>query len=308
MHSPPRFRAKQFFVAAITDNGEVAIYLKPQRAFGQDRIRQFFDTNRFQETMRDVGKDQEAENRQKAEKDTAPNGSINNDTKRSLPKLDLPDTKNTTRRKSLPPPDDGNAPQPPSKRPKTCNTSDAGEIGESGEACKTGEEDESASWLMTPPPQNGGKIIDSPSLYSFYKKQFDSCQQVACKLIAKAWVKVIEPRKQSTYPYTGNEDTAPEWWPTQGKVKVRHKEPDHLSKHERIHLLIHILRLATMSYKSKTTKLSNLNLRKLGETTQQTMAAFFAQSTANASKQRYLQNIFAVAQQEERYNNGEIGK
>ncbi|KAJ4146836.1 hypothetical protein LMH87_001395 [Akanthomyces muscarius] len=69
--------------------------------------------------------------------------------------------------------------------------------------------------------------------------------KTACKLIAKAWVKAVEPKKQSTHPYTGSDGKAPDWWPKPwGPTKddkVRHKEPDHLYKRERVHLLAYIL-------------------------------------------------------------------
>lgn len=56
-------------------------------------------------------------------------------------------------------------------------------------------------------------------------------QQSACKVMGKAFVKLVEPRKQTHHPYTGGNDKAPSWWPpTIGEGAVRHKEPDHLLK------------------------------------------------------------------------------
>lgn len=78
------------------------------------------------------------------------------------------------------------------------------------------------------------KIGDSAAVWGFYEQRFKNCQQTACKLIAKAWVKAVEPKKQSTHPYTGSDEKAPGWWPKAwGPTKddkVRHKEPDHLYK------------------------------------------------------------------------------
>lgn len=75
---------------------------------------------------------------------------------------------------------------------------------------------------------------DETALWNFYDQRFKSCQQSACKLIAKAWVKAVEPKKQSTHPYTGSDEKAPGWWPkpwgNTKEDKVRHKEPDHLYK------------------------------------------------------------------------------
>lgn len=77
-------------------------------------------------------------------------------------------------------------------------------------------------------------IGDEKAVWSFYEQRFKNCQQAACKLIAKAWIKTVEPKKQSTHPYTGKDEKAPDWWPQPWgdnlENKVRHKEPDHLYK------------------------------------------------------------------------------
>lgn len=87
---------------------------------------------------------------------------------------------------------------------------------------------------MTVSSRKGIKVGDCDSVWSFYEQRFKNCQQTACKLIAKAWVKAVEPKKQSTHPYTGSDEKAPDWWPKPwGPTKddkVRHKEPDHLYK------------------------------------------------------------------------------
>ncbi|PWY92737.1 hypothetical protein BO70DRAFT_357878 [Aspergillus heteromorphus CBS 117.55] len=83
----------------------------------------------------------------------------------------------------------------------------------------------------------------------YYEKAFEAFQQLNCRVVAKAYVKLVEPRKQVNHPYNGRrttgassqkmdpELTKPKWWPT----GVTHKEPDHLQKAERIRLLVHIL-------------------------------------------------------------------
>lgn len=101
----------------------------------------------------------------------------------------------------------------------------------------------------------------------YYEKVFQNLQQTNCRIIAKVYVRVVEPRKQVQYPYNGRklvageiqqfspEETKPPWWPT----GVSHREPDHLLKTgkvkklssmllrqlnfpiERIALLVHIL-------------------------------------------------------------------
>lgn len=73
----------------------------------------------------------------------------------------------------------------------------------------------------------------------FYGNSLMALQQTACKTIAKAWIKSVEPKKQSRFPYMGGERSRPAWWPT----SVRHKEPDHLKKGERLELMTAVLQL-----------------------------------------------------------------
>ncbi|KAI0115976.1 hypothetical protein GGR51DRAFT_555850 [Nemania sp. FL0031] len=81
--------------------------------------------------------------------------------------------------------------------------------------------------------------------------KFKSFQQTVCKVLAKAWVKAVAPKKQSTNPYTRGDASRPDWWPAQhykvgeehNPKKMRHKEPDHIGREERVFLLRHILRL-----------------------------------------------------------------
>ncbi|OQD78068.1 hypothetical protein PENANT_c092G10202 [Penicillium antarcticum] len=92
-------------------------------------------------------------------------------------------------------------------------------------------------------------LRDSKFLRQYYEKVFKNLQQTNCRVIAKVYVKIVEPRKQVQYPYNGRrtvggityqmspEETKPPWWPP----GVSHREPDHLSKAERIALLVHIL-------------------------------------------------------------------
>jgi len=81
-------------------------------------------------------------------------------------------------------------------------------------------------------------LKDAKSLRQYYEKVFDNLQQVNCRILAKAYVKFVEPQKQVKYPYNGRkavagviqqlspEESKPPWWPSQ----VRHREPDHLLK------------------------------------------------------------------------------
>ncbi|CEJ62907.1 hypothetical protein PMG11_11392 [Penicillium brasilianum] len=97
---------------------------------------------------------------------------------------------------------------------------------------------------------------DKHFLRFYYIKVFENLQQTNCRVIAKVYVKLVEPRKQVRYPYNGRKfaaghkhemspnETKPPWWPS----GVRHREPDHLLKAERIRLLVHILCELPASY------------------------------------------------------------
>ena len=72
-------------------------------------------------------------------------------------------------------------------------------------------------------------ISDEAGVECFYLVRFKEMQQSACKIMGKAFVKFVEPKKQSHYPYSKGDIAAPPWWPdTKGNRSVRHKEPDHL--------------------------------------------------------------------------------
>ena len=72
---------------------------------------------------------------------------------------------------------------------------------------------------------------DEAEVQRFYFARFEDMNQSACKVIAKAFVKLVEPKKQARYPYIEGDIKAPPWWPnTRGESSVRHKEPDHLPK------------------------------------------------------------------------------
>ncbi|KAF6836946.1 hypothetical protein CMUS01_05212 [Colletotrichum musicola] len=164
--------------------------------------------------------------------------------------------------------------------------------------------------------KKGLRIGNDKDVWEFYEQRFKNCQQTACKLIAKAWVKVVEPKKQTNHPYTGQDEKAPDWWPKPWgptkEEKVRHKEPDHLYKRERVHLLCHILRMIVEPPEKQHPSIlkMNLNVQKLEDATTEAMSAFFSdkENKANAKKKPYLDEIFKVAKGEERYKRGEIGK
>ncbi|SCU86134.1 LANO_0C06854g1_1 [Lachancea nothofagi CBS 11611] len=71
----------------------------------------------------------------------------------------------------------------------------------------------------------------------YFKNVFSMLRQLQCKAIAKAWIKVVEPKKKSRFPYMNGDLSKPYWWPSD----VEHREPDHLRKPQRIRLMAAIL-------------------------------------------------------------------
>ncbi|KAI9818465.1 MAG: hypothetical protein M1827_000524 [Pycnora praestabilis] len=87
------------------------------------------------------------------------------------------------------------------------------------------------------------RVGDRVEMDKFYDTKFLQLLQVNCKWVAKQWIKVIEPKKQTKYPYNGGKDkdpekTKPPWWPR----SIQHKEPDHNGKPDRVILLQACLR------------------------------------------------------------------
>lgn len=198
----------------------------------------------------------------------------------------------------------------------------------------------------TPVPQHRGIVMaDHQVIMEFCETRFKNLQQMACKIVAKAWVKLVEPKKQSNHPYTNGDINAPDWWPKPwgpGKdEKVRHKEPDHLWKRgtgfrsiatlsvgreggggpedadtdwiitERIYLLNHILQLIVQPNHKQHPDIQKLklNVAKLEEATAEALSSFFLdkENPGNARRKVYLKEIFKVAKAQERFLNGEVG-
>ncbi|RHZ54251.1 uncharacterized protein CDV56_107719 [Aspergillus thermomutatus] len=119
------------------------------------------------------------------------------------------------------------------------------------------------------------------------------------RLIAKAFIKFIEPQKRAKHPYKSlkrlkgdPQSTKPDWWPSD----VPHKEPDHLLKDQRLRLLIHILR-----------KLGGRGIT-CGEL-QEVAGDYRRQLLPKEEigmKMKILNNIFKVRRLEEQYEREEI--
>ncbi|KAI0388396.1 hypothetical protein F5Y17DRAFT_474939 [Xylariaceae sp. FL0594] len=156
------------------------------------------------------------------------------------------------------------------------------------------------------PPKRGIAIGDDKAVYAFYDERLRLCLQSACKTIAKAWVKALEPRKQSKYPYTRGLDSAPEWWP---RTYSQDATPGTRSPVQGW-LLTHILRLVAEppATQHESVLRANMDLVKLEAVTFEALLVWFSdQNTPNNLKKKpILQEIFWVARQERRCKVGEI--
>ena len=100
------------------------------------------------------------------------------------------------------------------------------------------------------------KVGDVGAVRNAYYEIFDHMQQIPCKHIAKAWIKVREPKKQSQFPYNGGKYKAKSeamfgeghggwlkrpWWWLHDRELCPHTEPDHIKKHRAcIHCVPHL--------------------------------------------------------------------
>ncbi|KAL3490165.1 hypothetical protein BJX62DRAFT_238456 [Aspergillus germanicus] len=138
-------------------------------------------------------------------------------------------------------------------------------------------------------------------LRKYYEKAFQSLKQANCRILAKAYIKLVEPRKQVNFPYNGRkvisgipqqldpETTKPPWWPTE----VVHREPDHLLKAGRVHLLVHILCELRGSHA--------ISVKKLREADQSIRRQFSPPECLQV-----LDEIYRVRGEEESYLDGKI--
>ncbi|QKX57500.1 uncharacterized protein TRUGW13939_04614 [Talaromyces rugulosus] len=163
--------------------------------------------------------------------------------------------------------------------------------------------DQGGDALTLPPSGCVIRVDDEQRLKKYYEKAFEAFQQLNCRIIAKAFIKLVEPRKQVNYPYNGRrsspgadpeiqpdpEMTKPPWWP----AGVKHKEPDHLLKGERIKLLVHLLRNLGHSHDITAEK-----LREAGQDVRR--------SISPPERLQILDEVYSVRHMEERYLRGDI--
>ncbi|KAJ9482721.1 hypothetical protein VN97_g10703 [Penicillium thymicola] len=146
------------------------------------------------------------------------------------------------------------------------------------------------------------RIGDTQKVMTYYEGALKHFQQLNCRMVAKAFIKFIEPRKQVRHPYNGGkpppgsapgtmgdpEKTKPEWWPP----GVMHKEPDHLRKEYRIGLLLHIIR------KLGTYGITADKLKDVADDTKR--------SLKHTSHVEIIYEILRVRKMEERFERGEV--
>ncbi|KFA70924.1 hypothetical protein S40288_10187 [Stachybotrys chartarum IBT 40288] len=274
--------AKQYFIAAIKEDGELMTFFSPAQRLHEDTVRQFFDAATFQEVMVRIASDPDSGPREPFGSNEYHRPSEYNRNRtlepQRIPGLEDCDDSVRCRRKR--------------RRAHDVKT-------------------EKLDPLVTVTSRKGIKVADLRATRAFYEARFTKCQQEVCKEVVKEWIKAIEPKKQSSHPYTQGEKTVPDWWPKEtypGQDKVRHKEPDHIFRAERITLLTHILRLAMEPYSKQhpAFQKAGLNVKKLEQLAFKRLSSFFEKDKKNSKKRPYVVEIFKVARAEERYKNGEI--
>lgn len=165
-------------------------------------------------------------------------------------------------------------------------------------------------------------IGQTQAITNYYESALKRFQQLNCRVVARAFIKFIEPRKQTSHPYNGGkpspgsapgsagdpELTKPEWWPPD----VMHKEPDHLRKEcmflliilesfrctdlsppDRIQLLLHIIRKL---------KVFGVTADELIEVAKDTR-----RSLEHPSHIGIILEILRVRRMEERFEDGDVG-
>ncbi|KAJ6014870.1 hypothetical protein N7540_009461 [Penicillium herquei] len=142
-------------------------------------------------------------------------------------------------------------------------------------------------------------ITDKRFTRRYYDKVFQNLQQTNCRVLAKAYIKLVEPRKQVNYPYNGRkivagktqqldpDETKPPWWP----AGVSHREPDHLPKAERIRLLVHLLCELRTSH--------GITARRLKEADQP-----IRRQITPSERLQIMDEFYEVREEEEKYEDG----
>lgn len=181
----------------------------------------------------------------------------------------------------------------------------------------------------------GIRIADVHLLY--YDIAFRSISQLCCKDIAKAWIRICHPKKQTSHPYNGGKSnvqlslaeygylghfTKPDYWPSDENWSLgwgcRHRESDHVKKPgqsayellrglvltyhlERLILLLHLLRV-----EKKNLKDGDFSLDKMKQSTEGIHLECGKHWTTKCVER--LKEIYRIRDLEMQFKRGEIGE
>lgn len=146
-------------------------------------------------------------------------------------------------------------------------------------------------------------IGDEDAVTTFYMTRLRQMQQLMCKVVAKAWIKVIEPKKQSNFPYNRGNESKPAWWPE----NVRHKEPDHLMKPGENYRLSNLdVHLSDLDILERLELL--LTMLRCGKVPISKLVVATSEVMVQIPKERIplLEEIYMVAEREERCKAGAL--
>ncbi|KAJ5800718.1 uncharacterized protein N7518_002786 [Penicillium psychrosexuale] len=146
------------------------------------------------------------------------------------------------------------------------------------------------------------RIGHQRKVMDYYEGALGYFQQLNCRVIAKAFIRFIEPGKHIKHPYNRGkpppgsppgtkgdpEKTKPKWWP----YTVIHREPDHLRKGDRIKLLVHIIR--------------ELGGRKITADKLKEVAGDTKRNLEHPSDVKIIYEILRVRKTEERFERSEV--
>jgi hypothetical protein len=149
-----------------------------------------------------------------------------------------------------------------------------------------------AGRASTPSPPMHTLTLDPNDIDTYYSSRFAALQQATCKLVVKAWIKVIEPKKQMKFPYNKGEDLKPNWWPE----GVRHREPDHLSKTGRSF----VPNQTELTSSERLTLLCSIVRSPLITAARLELSTAEAAAFISRPRQAILREVYLVAKEEER--------
>ena len=187
------------------------------------------------------------------------------------------------------------------------------------------------------------QLIKVSELHShYYAHAFRAINQLACKDIGKSWIRIAQPKKQTTHPYNGGRCgadkrksiaehgylghfTMPDYWPSdagwQQGLGCRHREPDHVKKPgqyvcelvstpvliyhlERLILLVHLLRSQGKGFED-----GDFSLKKMKQSTDRIHLE--CESEKGHWKPEYverLEDIYRMREKEIEYEQGQCGE